>query len=75
MSRKITAVATLESMADVGNEQQHLTFRAIYDDSSNAINKEWAKYTPALSVSMVVIDSVAENFLVGKPYVLTFEEQ
>jgi len=69
---KTTAAVTLYSKGEPSNGQTQLNFSADYDDK---LNKEWAKYTPALSVSMTVIDPVAENFLQGKQYLLTFEEQ
>lgn len=50
-------------------DQVSLSFYADYNDERN---KEWSKYTPALSVSMTVIPEVAEHFEVGKNYTLTF---
>jgi hypothetical protein len=67
---KTTAVATLQRKEDVGNEQTSLAFYADYNDERN---KEWAKYTPGLSVQMTVKDSVAEQFEQGGRYLLTFE--
>jgi hypothetical protein len=69
---KTTAAVALYSKGESSNGQTQLNFSADYDDE---LNKEWAKYTPALSVSMTVIDPVAERFLQGKQYLLTFEEQ
>lgn len=65
------AVATLYSKTDAGNGQTALAFNADYNDERN---KEWAKYTPALSVGMTVLDSVGEQFEQGKRYLLTFEQ-
>lgn len=67
---KTTAVATLQRKEDVGNEQTSLAFYADYNDERN---KAWSKYTPALSVQMTVMDSVAEQFEQGQTYLLTFE--
>lgn len=52
-------------------DQSVLTFVADYEDGRN---KEWAKFTPALSLSMTVKNSVAEHFETGKSYTLTFSE-
>lgn len=66
---KTTAKVRLTSKQDSG-DQVALTFYADYQDDRN---KEWAKYTPALSLNMTVLPEVAERFEVGKPYTLTFE--
>lgn len=53
--------------------QTNITLAANYD---NGANKEWAKYTPSLSLSMTVLDEVAEQFgNYGSPYTLTFEPE
>lgn len=49
-------------------DQVGLSFYADYSDERN---KEWAKYTPAISVTMTVLPEVAEKFLAGA-YTLTF---
>lgn len=69
---QITAVATLITKEHKGDDQNFLAFNADYSDERN---KEWAKHTPALSLSLTVIDSVAENFEQGGRYLLTFEKQ
>lgn len=70
----ITAKIKLGSkiVADAG-DQVVLHFYANYTNEPDDPNKEWAKYTPALSLSMHVISEVAERFEVGKGYTLTFE--
>lgn len=45
---------------------------ANYRADDNLINQEWAKYTPALSISMTVKAEVAENFPLGQAFLLTF---
>lgn len=65
-----TAKITVQGKTSAGDGQTLLTFAPDYNDGRN---KEWAKYTPALSLSMTVLDSVAEHFTPGKAYVLTFE--
>jgi len=56
----------------VSDGQTSLTFGADYADDRN---KEWAKYTPGLTVMMTVLDSVAERFEVGQAYTLTFSPE
>lgn len=65
-----TAKITVQGKTAAGDGQTLLTFAPDYNDGRN---KEWAKYTPALSLSMTVLDSVAEHFTPGQAYVLTFE--
>lgn len=67
-----TAVVRLYSKGESRDGQTTLNFNADYADDRN---KEWSKYTPALSVGMTVVDTVAEHFVEGKSYLLTFEEQ
>lgn len=69
---KITAVATLGTKMPQSDGQTTLNFYADYNDERN---KAWSKYTPGLSVNMLVIDSVAEQFDQGGRYVLTFEKR
>lgn len=66
-----TAKIKCSSKLEPSDGQVSLGFAADYADERN---KEWAKYTPALSVSMTVLESVAERFEPGKAYTLTFEE-
>lgn len=65
----ITAKIKVTGKTPVTDGQTNLNFQADY---SNDRNKEWAKYTPALSLGMSVLDSVAENFEVGQAFTLTF---
>lgn len=54
------------------NEQVLYTFAADYlSDEGKAINGEWAKYTPALNLTITVKPEV--TFEVGQSYTLTFE--
>ena len=50
-------------------DQVGLGFNADYDDGRN---KEWSKYTPAISVTMTVKPEVAEHFEMGQAFTLTF---
>lgn len=57
---------------DGDNEQYQLAFYADYNDVGR--NAEWAKYTPALSVTMMVKPEAAAHFRQGQAYTLTFTE-
>lgn len=65
----ITAKAKVTSKTPNTDGQTNLNFGADYSDDRN---KEWAKYTPILNITMVVLDSVAENFELGQAFTLTF---
>lgn len=69
---KTTAVVTLYRKEESRLGQTPLWFQADYNDERN---KEWSKYTPALGVTMTVLDSVADQFEQGVRYLLTFEAQ
>jgi hypothetical protein len=69
--KRVTAKVELRGMSSNGDGQTALEFGPDYHDDRN---KEWAKYTPALSLSMIVLDSVAEHFAQGGKYTLTFEK-
>lgn len=69
----ITAKIRLVSKVEVGqgdDQQANLRFAADYDDDRN---KEWARYTPALDLTMVVKGSVADQFVPSKAFTITFE--
>jgi hypothetical protein len=66
--RMVTAKVKCTSKQD-SNDQVTLQFQPDYDDDRN---KEWAKYTPGLSLTMAVLPEVAEHFEVGKPITLQF---
>lgn len=51
------------------DSQVLLEFQPDYNDGRN---KEWSKYTPALSLTMTVKAEVAENFELLAPYTLQF---
>jgi hypothetical protein len=52
-------------------DQVTLYFGADYE---NGANKEWAKYTPSISVTMTVKPEIAERFNVGDKFTLIFDE-
>ena len=67
---KTTAVANLYTKGESSFGQTALHFCADYTDERN---KDWAKFTPVLSVQMNVQDSIAEGFELGGRYLVTFE--
>jgi hypothetical protein len=69
MSR-FTAKAVIMSTTNHGDGQTIIAMNAGY---ANGENKQWAKYTPTLSVSMSVIDEIAAPFKPGKKVDITFE--
>lgn len=71
MAKSITAVANLYNTIGNGPDQTTLNFTADYNDERN---KEWAEFTPSLSLSMTVTNEVAKEFQAGKSYLLTFED-
>jgi hypothetical protein len=72
MMTQITAFATLtRKEAAPDNGQTELAFIAEYGDERN---KEWAGVYPALSLSMNVLDSVAEQFDLQESYLITFQK-
>jgi hypothetical protein len=69
----ITAKIKVTGKTPVTDGQTTLNFLPDYlTDEGKAQNKEWAKYTPCLQLSMTVLDSIAEQFEPGQPFTLTF---
>lgn len=68
----ITAKVECTRKTDAHSGTVDLTFGADYADGRN---KEWAEFTPALSMTMNVKGSVAEHFQPGAKYTLTFEPE
>jgi len=67
---KVTAKVTVSGKTSVSDGQTVVYFMPDYNDERN---KEWAKYTPAMSFNMTVLDSVAELFVSGQPLLMTLE--
>lgn len=67
----VTAKVFLSNRVDVDAEQTKLDFYADYNDGRN---KEWAKYTPALNLTMTVKKEIADkHFPTGGHFTLTFD--
>lgn len=69
---KVTAVGTVNKVPLTDGVQTALHFYPAYD---NPANKEWAKWTPAMSIQMNVLNEVADKFERGTEYLITFEEK
>lgn len=67
----VTAKVFLSGKTPNGQDEMYLAFTADYADGAN---KEWAKYTPSLTLNMVVLNEVADQFgEYGSKFTLTFE--
>jgi len=60
---------TKQESGDGENRQVNVSFVPDYNDDRN---KEWARYTPGLSLMMGLKGAVADEFEVGKAYTLQF---
>lgn len=71
MSDRFTAKVTVSGVT-VSGQQTTLVFMPDYAQGRNA---EWAEFTPSLSLTMNVKNSVAEGVQVGDAFTLTFEKE
>lgn len=65
----ITAKVKVQYTSPNGEDQTQVNLIADYDDDRN---KEWAKYTPALSVAITVKNEIADRFPMGQAFTLNF---
>lgn len=49
--------------------------QAVVTDYADGRNKQWSRYTPALSLQMTLKGDVADRFELGKAYTLQFVEE
>jgi hypothetical protein len=71
----VTAKIKCQSKSETGEgdtRQVTVSFGADYADDRN---KEWALYTPGLSLTMGLRGTVADHFEVGTAYTLTFSRE
>ena len=68
----VTAKVTVQRAEPVGEDEVQLHFVPDYADGRN---RDWAKYTPGLSLVMTVKGEVGEQFRAGDAYTLTFERE
>jgi hypothetical protein len=72
ITAKITCQAKTVQAEGTDSEQVNLTFVPDYNDGRN---KEWARFTPGLSLTMGVKPEVAEHFEPGDHFTLTFTKE
>jgi hypothetical protein len=73
MTAKVKVGTRVENKdADGVIQSVNLQFFADYADERN---KKWAVATPSISVQMTVKPEVAEKFVMGKAFTLTFEPE
>ena len=60
---------TKQESGEGDDRQVNVSFLPDYNDGRN---KEWARYTPGLSLTMGLKGAVADRFEVGNAYTLTF---
>jgi hypothetical protein len=70
----ITAKVKCTSKAERGEGDKRQAVVGFQPDYADSRNKEWALYTPALSLSMTLRGTVADRFEVDRPYTLQFVE-
>lgn len=70
----MTAKVLLGSKIPFGQDEDEQYQLNFYPDYNEGRNAEWAKYTPAMTVVMMVKPEAAEGFTQGQAYTLTFEE-
>lgn len=64
-----TAKVTCTAKQPAGDGASRLGFSADYAEGANA---DWAKYTPQLSLTTVMLDQVAQHFEVGTHVTLIY---
>lgn len=72
VTAKVTCQGKTVQSEGTDSEQVQLTFVPDYQDGRN---KEWARFTPALSLTMTVLPEVAARFRQGAHYTLEFAEE
>lgn len=68
----VTAKIVCQSKQESGEGDDRTVNVAFAPDYNDGRNKEWARWTPGLSLTMGLKGSVADQFEVGKAYTLTF---
>lgn len=63
---------TKQAMGEGDDRTVTVSFVPDYNDDRN---KEWARWTPGLSLTMGLKGAVADQFEVGKAYTLTFDPE
>lgn len=70
----VTAKIHCQSKTEQGEGDDRQVTVSFLPDYADERNKEWSRWTPALSLSMTLRGAVADRFEVGKAYTLQFVE-
>jgi hypothetical protein len=68
----VTAKIVCQTKQETGEGDDRTANVSFAPDYNDGRNKEWARWTPGLSLTMGLKGSVADQFEVGKAYTLTF---
>lgn len=68
----ITAKVFCQHKNESGEGEDRQAVVTFLPDYADGRNKEWSRYTPALSLSMTLKGAVADQFETSKAYTLTF---
>lgn len=76
MTAKMKLDRKYEQFTGASNEETTLDQVTLYwgADYEDPANKQWAKYTPGISLTMTVLPEVAEKWSVGDKVTLVFEK-
>lgn len=72
---RTTAKIVLNSKHESGVGDHRLVVAAFSANYADGANREWATSTPTLSVSMSLKGDVADQFVIGRQYTLTFDDE
>lgn len=71
---RVTAKIICNSKNESGEGEDRQVNVSFLPDYADGRNKEWARYTPGLSLTMGLKGAVADQFDVGSAYTLTFTQ-
>jgi len=71
---KTTAKIILNSKHESGVGEHRLVAAAFSANYAGGANKEWATSTPTLNVTMSLRGEIADQFVIGRQYTLTFDD-
>lgn len=71
----VTAKIKCTSKTPTGDPDDPQAIVSFSPDYADDRNKEWSRYTPAMSLSMTLRGSVADRFAVGEAYTLQFVKE
>lgn len=69
---RVTAKVMLNSKHESGVGEHRQIVAAFSANYAGGANAEWAIYTPALALTMTLKGEVADRFVIGQEYTLTF---